>query len=105
VRRYIELHESTLERNLAQLTKIERMEAALQSVADLVAESEGVAGYHKNSTVAEWEGFDFMNEISTLLPPAEATATPPQEAPLEIRTLPLCRDAEIWEQIVSGEAP
>lgn len=52
--------------NQLKAEKAELLEA-LEELASVIDESEGVAGYHMNGTVAQWDGFDCVQKIMSVI--------------------------------------
>ena len=52
--------------------RVAELEAALQGMLDIVADSRGVAGYHLNGDTAEWDEFDEVDAAEKLLNQLEA---------------------------------
>lgn len=52
--------------------RVAELEAALQGMLDIVADSRGVAGYHLNGDTAEWDEFDEVDAAEKLLNKLEA---------------------------------
>lgn len=51
----------------AQMAQIAKMRAALQGLRNIMAGSEGVAGWHKNGDIATWEQLGYPAEIDEAL--------------------------------------
>jgi hypothetical protein len=57
-----------LERELKAVTQQrDKLLAALESLLLITADSEGVAGYHLNGAVANWDEFPEVNEAALLV--------------------------------------
>lgn len=63
-----EKERAALEAENAELvTKCNRLTALVRSLVDLVDESKGVAGFHLNGDVAEWDEFEFISRAKAEL--------------------------------------
>ena len=45
----------------------ERLMIVLNTISDIVSDSDGVAGYHLNGDIASWDSFGFMDAIQDAL--------------------------------------
>lgn len=51
----------------AQREEIARLREALEGFIGLINESHGVAGFHLNGDIAEWDEFDLINQAQAAL--------------------------------------
>jgi hypothetical protein len=62
----------SLEEVAALLAKIETADKLAEFLVNLRADSTGVAGYHLNGDIAEWDEFEEMNLLAAYRNPAPA---------------------------------
>ena len=64
-----------LSRNLVKLEQQrDELLAALEGVLAVVGDSTGVAGYHLNGDIADWDEFDEINAVYTAIAKAKAAS-------------------------------
>ena len=70
-REQVSRHDSNLYNMQMQIEKLTRERAdllkALESILAIAADSQGVAGYHLNGDIAEWDEFECVDEAYKLI--------------------------------------
>ena len=70
-REQVSQHDSTLYNMQMQIEKLTRERAdllkVLEAILAIAADSQGVAGYHLNGDIAEWDGFVCISDANELI--------------------------------------